>query len=324
VKYFFIILLFISEPAFLYSQDNKMPVVTIEEEILEPLNENSDEETDATNYLEDLKYYSENPIDLNTASDKDFEKLQFLTPFQIYSIIEYREKKGLFVSVNELNGVDGISKETYNILKQFVKVDIEPEQSKQNNNFHQTILLNSGETIEKQKGYNASDSSAVAYEGSPLKLRSKYKIEKGNFLQAGLTVEKDPGETLFSKGNKTFDFVSGFIKVQNLSYIKNAVFGDFTANFGQGLVVWNGFAPGRSSFSVNTRKSKEGFDKFSSFDENRYFRGLAISSGTESLDVSAFFSSKKIDATIISKDNSGKLPKYLQSKPVAIIILYLK
>jgi DNA uptake protein ComE-like DNA-binding protein len=44
--------------------------------------------------LERLTFFYDHPLNLNTASRKDLEDLEMLTPFQIASIMSYREEVG--------------------------------------------------------------------------------------------------------------------------------------------------------------------------------------------------------------------------------------
>ena len=135
---------------------------------------------------------------------------------------------------------------------------------------------------------------------------TKYQLEYNSNIQAGLTTEKDPGEIWFSN-NKTFDFVSGYLQYRSKKYIKNIIIGDYNVKFGQGLVFWNGFAPGRGTMTININKVSQGFDHFASYNENGFMRGIASTVKVMGLNISTFFSNKKIDANITSIDSTGKV-----------------
>ncbi len=294
---------------FIESQDVKK----YENDIIEVSAETSESDIDASSFIETLEYFRSHPIDVNKSKIEDFEKLGILTPFQIHSLIEYRQKHGDFLTVYELNGVDGLSVETVNELMPFVMVnDDNIELHSSEKRFWQMFLAGISRTLETQNGYkNIPDSvklmhPSLYYLGNPYKVITKYQLENKNY-QAGFKTEKDPGETWFSKDNRTFDFISGYAQLQNKRFLKNIIIGDYNARFGQGLVFWNGFAPGRSAMSINVKKVGQGFDHFASYNENRFMRGIAITAKIKELSLSTFFSEKKIDANVTSMDSSGNV-----------------
>ena len=304
----FVLLIFYSSVSLFAQSENEQPV-KLESELLEDIAENADVGIDASMLTEELQYLIAHPIDINSASAADFEKLGVLTPFQISSIIEYRKEHGKFLSVNELNGVDGFSVSTLKLILPFIKIG--ETQGVVKKEFSQLFLANIGRRIEKQSGYeNVSDSIKAAhpnsyYLGNPYLVRLKYKGEFGNAFDAGFTAEKDPGETWFSGNNKTFDFLSGYLQFQDKGILKNIIVGDFNACFGQGLVIWNGFSSGKTSFANNICKSNEGFNHYSSTNENQFFRGIASKIQYKQLTFSTFISSKHIDANVLNNDSAG-------------------
>jgi hypothetical protein len=296
------------------AQDMEDETQGFESELIEANMENTETEQDAEILTEALHNLIQNPIDLNTASNNDFEKIGILTPYQIYSIIEYRTKKGSFVSVYELNGIDCISTATIQTLLPFVIVN--PEnivlRGKSKKKASQSLLARTDCTLEQQNGYAADSLQAhypnLYYPGNPFRVKLKYKFDYSDIYKAGLTAEKDPGETIFSGSNKTFDFTSGFFQLQNKGHLKNMIFGDYTISFGEGLVAWSGYATGRSAYSVNIRKTNKGFKAYSSSDENHYLRGVAATVRLGNFYFSPFYSSKHIDANIASVDSNSRVP----------------
>lgn len=314
IKHFTNIILFFLLSIFqIHAQEDKENPDTYESEILESVAENTEDEIDATSLTEELQYFLHHKIDINNASEKDFEKLHLLTPFQISSILEYRQIHGSFLTVFELNGVVGLPTTTLKILLPFIKVGSEKniQNNKDQNEIGQMFMCNSTRTLEQQSGFaDVSDSIKSSnpnkyYPGNPFRIKTKYRFEKGDSFQAGFSAEKDPGETWFSGSNKTFDFTSAYVQIQNLWKIKNLIVGDYHANFGQGLVLWNGFAAAKSAFTMNIKKQGEGFSRYTSYNENQFFRGVASSVQLDHFCISAFYSVHHIDANIVSVDSSG-------------------
>lgn len=71
-------------------------------------------------YTADLQFQ---PINLNTAAMDDLTTLPGVGPKLSKAIIEYRDKYGDYVDVDELLDVDGMSNELYNSIKEYVTVD---------------------------------------------------------------------------------------------------------------------------------------------------------------------------------------------------------
>lgn len=96
------------------------------EQLVEAMADELAEDTDYTDLLERLSYYQQHPINLNKTEGKDLSELQFLSPLQIASIIQHRKTSGDYITVHELQTVDGLDLETVRLLLHFVKVDGTP------------------------------------------------------------------------------------------------------------------------------------------------------------------------------------------------------
>ena len=125
----------------------------------------SEEETDETviDNIERTEVYeslSNQPIDINTAIADDFSKIPFLNSMQIDEIIQYREKNGGFVSVNELNAIPSLSEEDvgslipYCIANPITKDEQKPFRSK---HVFESIA---GTLFPKMEGFKATDDSS--------------------------------------------------------------------------------------------------------------------------------------------------------------------
>ena len=60
-------------------------------------------------------------IDINRANEKELEKLPRIGPAMANRIIEYRNTKGPFKSIDELTNVKGIGKKTLNLIKPYLR-----------------------------------------------------------------------------------------------------------------------------------------------------------------------------------------------------------
>jgi competence ComEA-like helix-hairpin-helix protein len=74
--------------------------------------------------LNDLEYLRNHPIDLNSASVEELAQITFLTLNSSIKIVEYRERRGSFESVNDLLNVSGFDKALVDMIGPYVTVGI--------------------------------------------------------------------------------------------------------------------------------------------------------------------------------------------------------
>ena len=89
---------------------------------IENVAQSTDEVLDYSDLIQDLKYYQENPLNLNYASTSDLEKLFFLNEMQIFNLIAYRESYGNFLTIFELQSIEGFDTETIQKILPYVMV----------------------------------------------------------------------------------------------------------------------------------------------------------------------------------------------------------
>lgn len=285
---------------------------------IEILSENGGaEDADYTALTENLQYYKEHPLNLNTATREELIDLGLLSDIQINNLITHRERFGALISIYELQAIDGFDLASIYILLPYVKV------ADRFNTGHFTIkemfangrheiVMRGQRIVEEQKGFTDADSATLAdspnsrYLGDPYRIYTRYRFTYGNFVSWGITAEKDAGEEFF-KGSQPngFDFYSAHFGIRNIGAVKSAVIGDYQVSFGQGLVAWTGYAFGKTSATVNTKRNALGIRPYTSVDENKYFRGGAATMKFGPLETSAFFSLRKRDANVAAVDTNG-------------------
>ncbi len=163
--------------------------------------------------------------------------------------------------------------------------------------------------LEKQAGYFKPDSITKVkkpnsyYLGDPNRYFARYRFQYNNNVSVAISGEKDAGEEFFKGTQKNgFDFYSGHIAIRNIKFIKTLVVGDYQATFGQGLTLWQGFAFGKSASPMNVKRFGVGIKPYYSFDENRFFRGVAGTFRVKNFELTGLASYKKIDANATEVD----------------------
>jgi hypothetical protein len=288
------------------------------EAIVESVVENLEEDADATQITEDLEMLAENPLNINAATEVQLERLHILNTVQIRKLLKYRDEFGPVYSIFELNSIDGISRDLLEKMEPFTwfgPVEKTPEKISTALKYsRQQILLRSQSLLQQQRGYKAKDGGSVPYEGNSFRYYARYNFKASEKISAGLTAEKDPGESFFSGSNTTgFDFYSGYLKIEINPVIQNIVIGDYMIRAGQGLVLWQGFSMSKSLYSMEVYKTGQGIRPFTSTDENQFFRGVATTFEFGNGTLELFYSNKTRDGNPDFDDSTGSFFTSLQT-----------
>ncbi len=289
---------------------------------IENLLESNDIERTAEGYeemLNTLLSLAVSPVNLNTAGFDSLKMLYLLSDGQIDQILKFRQKYGNFLHLNELLLVPGIGRRDLENISPFVTVG----QPALRDRFAAVRARTKHELLTKVRGsfplqegytrYHPRDFDkkkdyerklANHFQGPPLGTLIKYKFSVVGHLQAGITLENDPGEAYFTRNQQVgFDFLSAHIAVTTKNFIRQVLIGDYRLQWGQGLVAWGGFASGKSDVTVGNEKAGKGFVAYTSTDENNYLRGIAVSfKVAQPLTADLFFSKKKTDGNLLSND----------------------
>jgi len=288
---------------------------------LENLAERTDIELDYSDLLEDYLYYAKNPINLNGSHIGELRALYLINDVQLNNLTAALREFGPMASIYELQNIPGFDEETIKNMLPFVQV----AEVKGQNKIAMKDALKYGRhqfisryerVLEQRAGYEIPIDSAIyfpgsAYLGSPAKYYARYAFNIKNRLRFGFTLDKDPGEPVSKNhlpdtikqliGNKispVFDFASVFAYAEMDGFVRQIALGDYHLEFGQGLTLWSGLAFGKSSEVIQIRKFGHGIRPNSSSNENRFFRGAAVTLGFDKLRLTTFYSSNKVDSNI--------------------------
>jgi hypothetical protein len=170
-------------------------------------------------------------------------------------------------------------------------------------------LFRFSQVLEKAKGFLKTDSGSH-YPGSPSRILFRYKYQFRDQLQYGVTGDKDAGEQFFNGNQKAgFDFYSFHFFLRRLGMIKALALGDFTINFGQGLIHWQGQAFKKSSAVLNIKRQGAVLKPYTAAGEYNFHRGAAISLQFKKWQSTVFASVRKWDAAL----QSGEYVSSVQS-----------
>jgi hypothetical protein len=293
---------------------------------LEQITESADENFDFTDLLEEYQYLSENPVNINSEEITILQHINLLNSFQIENLRLYIKTYGNLLTLYELAAVDGFDAQTIELIAPLVYAGEvkKPDPLKVSNvtrwGKHQ-IISRIERTMEQQQGYRPIDEALLhaspnaRYLGDPNKVYARYTFNYRNKIRAGITMDKDAGEVFLKNqvndsltklaGERLkngFDFYSVHLYAADIGHLKALAIGDYHLAFGQGLTMWSGLSFGKSSDPNGVMKYGQGVRPNTSVNEIFFMRGAAASFGWKSLEFTAFYSNKNIDASVSLPD----------------------
>ena len=275
--------------------------------------------------FESLQDFIRHPININKATQSDFEQLKLLTPEQIIAILKHRNQQGLYFTLYELQSVLELT--TIQRILPFITVDndLNDYQLPLNQWFKRgknDVFVRIDRRLEKSKGYKKDGATEGVYLGDANKLYARYRYSFGNKLSYGMTLEKDAGERF----NPKLDFVSFHFQINNMyKGLKTLCLGDYSVSLGQGLIHENGFNLGKSALVLSTEKIAPPVKRYSSSNEANFLRGAAAH-----FDLSSLFGGKRgntegvLFASYRQRDGNLIKPLTIDSSDNALIISALQ
>lgn len=252
-------------------------------------------QTEDANYedvYENLFTIYQNPLDLNKADIADLRALFFLTESQINAILNHKKLFGNFLSIYELQAVEGLSMEDIRSLLPFIQVRNGISTTRLSNFTKKAVehylVLRADQTLEASAGFKENK-----FAGSPQRYYTRYRMSHSKDFSIGFVSEKDAGEKNF------LDYYNFHVQVQNKGIVKNLVVGDYLMQFGQGMIFSAGFAAGKGSEPVyTTRRSNVGIRPYNSVVENGSFRGIANTIKNGNFEITTMAAFNRRDASV--------------------------
>ncbi|MDX9746971.1 MAG: helix-hairpin-helix domain-containing protein [Paludibacter sp.] len=273
-------------------------------EMLEEYSAESDEEPDAENWYGELMSLASHPLTMNTAEKDDLSLLPFLSELQVENILYHRYTYGAFTTLYELQLVEGLDMTDIRRMLPFVTLgeainDSEPLRWWEVKKFgRHEVYLRTDFIPELKKGYQPMNDEPAAYAGDRMYSHLKYRFDFRDRIRLNLTLEKDAGERWWTQQTGGIDFGSASLQVRSVGPFDNLIVGDFTAGFGQGLVIQQGFNRSKSAMATRVFTTGNGFKRFASTNEYAFFRGVAASVYRGRFGIHSFLSNRRQDATL--------------------------
>ncbi len=275
-------------------------------EYLAEFGQTENQEADLVQLAEQLSYLQNNPISLNTATPDELLEIPLLNSFLVFNLISYRNTAGRFLSYYQLADLDGFTKQIIYLIQPFTTLEYRKQSNQFPKLFAHQLALQYKRIAQKSEGYKNQN-----YLGDANALYLRYRIQAEGKLFAGITLQKDAGEMYLT--NNMPDFTSIHFEYRFNNIIKNIVLGDYSVEFGQGLVLWSSLAFNKSSEAVTVQRFGRGIRYYSGADENRFLRGAGTTIAIKNLELTTFYSTNKIDANLDVNASNAQIATSLQS-----------
>lgn len=261
-------------------------------------------------FVEELKRRG---VFLNKEGFSKLAAYGLISEFEALSLNSYIERFGLPASINELYSTSMIDTTKLRLLSPFFKFVERADKQR----LYTTALLRSSIATQTKEGYRPileseyKKNPELRYLGSPLLLYSQIKVELPDRVMIVATAEKDPGE-------RGVDYLSGAVEFYPKRLLSKIIVGSYLARSGQGLILWNGFSMNSSSSPTFLSPREYAATPYSSVDENRAFKGVALSWCKGRLSSDFFLSYRGVDARVTPEGYSSLLTTGLHNTPSTI------
>ena len=270
------------------------------------------------NFMEEMTDRHEHPLNINAATRAELESLPFLTPRQVEEILFYIDYYGPLHNAGELNLITGLDYSARQLLALFVrfgdapKAD-EPSLRKQLTQGRSELMARTDIPLYTRAGYEPftqeqwEKSPSQHYWGNAMYNSIRYNWRSGTHLRWGIAAERDAGEPFFVRGidgellgRKGFDYYGAYLRVQDYGWLRDAVVGNYRLRFGLGLVMNGNFSLGKSMSLSGLERTVTGspITPHGGTGESGYLHGAAATVRAGEVDITAFVSMRRQDATL--------------------------
>lgn len=212
------------------------------------------------NIYEELLNLETNPLNLNSVTREELEKIPLLNLEEVESILKFLETNRPIMTVYELRNVPNLNFKTIQLIIPFFSakkeetdniIDLKSGQnvSKALKHGRNELQIRFDKTLSPRAGYGEFSDSILQkypnrkYRGENFFQSLRYSYRYRDKIQMGFTAEKDAGEPFFESGypkgydHYGFHLIFSDIGIaNNIISLKRVALGDYRLSFGQGLV----------------------------------------------------------------------------------------
>ncbi len=265
---------------------------------------------------EHLNELAQQPLDVNTVTQEELMQIPGLDQNQINDILEYIHRYGRMRSIEELAMIESIDLNLRNYLECFLVAEDEaakPWYAKGRlrqslRKVRQSLVTTArvptyyraGDQRAPSHTYMGDNRYAGKYLGDPVSHSLRYSLRMGENVTFNLSGGKSAGEPFFGEHNRWgYDRYAFNLRVTHVGRFSQIILGHFRGQFGLGLVLNNNFTLGKQGMLAAVGRRLTAFSPHSSVSDSKHFQGAAaMVSLSDRIQMAAFFSYRKIDATL--------------------------
>jgi len=226
--------------------------------VLDELLPEAENEAAVEDLVELLEERAARPIFLPYARPETLAELPFLTPHQIEALIHLRDSLGTRMQWEDIQRLAAIDSITLRRLRPFVRLGRPPTRPRW--------------FVRGMARVSLSASDQESYPQAPYRFYVRNLVQRRQW-QGGLLYEKDAGE-LWMQPSGMPQYLSAHVGFTSNRW--RAVAGDYQARWGQGLILWQGFALARGREVTQFFRYMPPLRPHTSVNEFAYFRGAAV------------------------------------------------
>jgi hypothetical protein len=262
-----------------------------------------DQSGDAEELYAEITSNIEQPVDLNNCSREELAETGIFTPFQVFAIMDQRERYGPFFSLYELAAIPGISREFLEQVRLMITFSGEktPVSSRRADGM---LLTNIAGRLPLAAGMHNSGSETAVYLGGPLKFTQRIRLDVGKQMSLGAAFEKDPGEAWTNR--KRPEHFTGYLAYSPGNFVEQLLIGNFRIHRGMGLLHRLGFSARTSVNTVNSYRRSYA-KPFASTLEYDYFRGMYVAAAKGKWQFDMFLSHAPADISFFRIEDKEDL-----------------
>ena len=248
-----------------------------------------------------LEGFKSRKINLNKATAQDLNELGVLNAVQVQNFINYRKTAGNLINEYELQAIPTFDLNIIKSILPYVTLNATLDDNQKTlgemwRESNSQIMMRWERNLPLASGYTDGN-----YQGLPDVNYLRFRKSYGNKLSVGFTLEKDAGEPYLDKVHHIYgaDFYSFHAFAKNVNHrIKAIALGDFASSFGQGLILYQDFAAGKSTFVMDIRRMQPTLRAFTSVNEFNFMRGAGATFNiNKNVESTVFASYRKLDAS---------------------------
>ncbi len=258
--------------------------------------------------LERLEELHAAPLNINTADRADLLRIPFLSESQVDSLLSYRERKRIFLSLGELMFIHDLPYADRRRLSLFVYAGdtlrlctpLVQRLTRGKHELNTRIDL----PLYKRAGFAAATASELQehpnryYMGGNWGNTVRYRYRHPSGIAYGMTLQNDVGEPWGRHGNNPYDYISAYAAFATIDKRLKLWLGDYEVHAGEGLLAANSFYHSSSLLLSTLPRNSTTIRPHTGTDEDRYFRGIAAEMKFDSWSIMAFGSWRQIDARL--------------------------